>query len=291
MGHHFVPRRYLQRFQVPDRPGFIWLHDRKDQRSCVAAIAKVAQSKAFYSPETEKILADAVEAPGNRVMDKLVLNQAISPADRLQLAVYIAVMMKRVPYRRRKANELVEKRYSGWLAETIREVHTFFAQKSAEGAMTSEQFRRRLDEIQEVEARWGTSPSPSLIAEIHQPWPSERIVRAIADFTWRIVISSGPQYFVTSDNPAFFFESLGLGNPEAELAFPISTTHCLHGCRQRLPDDLRFAPVHQHVVMEINRRLISTAERLAFYHEPADWLLALLGNKNPDLNRIKWDDQ
>ena len=41
----------------------------------------------------------------------------------------------------------------------------------------------------------------------------------------------------------------------------------------------------------MNRRLASETERLAFYHEPAPWLLAILPKKEPYLSVIRWPNE
>ena len=109
--------------------------------------------------------------------------------------------------------------------------------------------------------------------------------------TWRVLVSSGLQYFITTDNPAFFFrqEGYGLGNELSELSFPLSTTQlCVHGSRQPARSELVYVPVRQRIVREINRRLISQMDRLALYHKPAPWLFAILAKQDLNLNRIQW---
>lgn len=39
---------------------------------------------------------------------------------------------------------------------------------------------------------------------------------------WRLVSIPKGHHLITSDNPAYFFESLGLGQGESELTFPVS---------------------------------------------------------------------
>ena len=67
MGRHYVPQRYLRNFEIPERPGFVWLHDKQSGKSHPAPIDKVAQSKGYYSPEVEETLRQ-VEGPANVVM-------------------------------------------------------------------------------------------------------------------------------------------------------------------------------------------------------------------------------
>ena len=49
-----------------------------------------------------------------------------------------------------------------------------------------------------------------------------------------------------------------------------------------------FADVEQAMVKEINRRVVSDAERLVFYHQVADWLPKMFKKENLFLNKIEW---
>jgi hypothetical protein len=102
-GTPFRTRQYLRNFEDPNNPGFIWLHDKRRGVPSSVPIAKVAQSKQYYRKETETILASIVETPANAVIKKLTSDTAITAAERLQLAFYVGVMIKRIPARRRRS--------------------------------------------------------------------------------------------------------------------------------------------------------------------------------------------
>lgn len=63
---------------------------------------------------------------------------------------------------------------------------------------------------------------------IETPWPFESMLHAIHNMHWRVLRAQGPSLFLTSDNPAYFFEGFGLGHQEAELVLPLSTHLLLH---------------------------------------------------------------
>ena len=105
---------------------------------------------------------------------------------------------------------------------------------------------------------------------------------------WRFLIADrGPTRFLTTDNPAFFFELYGLSRKESELSFPISSKVCLLCNWQAGKNAEGFVGVPEIYVKEMNRRNTSTAIRFIFYHKRADWL-ATLAHKRLDLNRIQW---
>ena len=63
--------------------------------------------------------------------------------------------------------------------------------------------------------------SPEVVRQWRAPWPTLPMVSALAFATWRVLLSSGPQWFATTDNPCFFFEAYGLASPDAEFVFPL----------------------------------------------------------------------
>ncbi len=286
MGHHFVPQRYLRNFEDTNRTGYIWLHDKRGGPARLAQIAHVAQTKHFYSEETEAILAREVEAPGNAVIRKLTNETAISRAERLQLAYYIGVMLKRIPTSRRRSTEMIPVA----LADVVQNVREQLSSLARDVRVDPEVLAKRLQEVDAAERKFGLEPPAEVLEQIREPWPSKRILQTLFGLTWRVLVSSGPQCFVTTDNPAFFFRAFGLAREKSELSFPLSTTHALHGSWQRAASNLVFVRATQAIVKEINRRLASETERLAFYHEPAPWLLKILPKKHPYLSVIQWRD-
>lgn len=284
MGHHYIPQWYLRNFGIPSQPDFIWLYEKHGGPARRVPIAGVAQAKRFYSPQTEGALARHVEPAGNAVIQKLMSETPITPVERLQLAFYIGVMMKRVPARRRRAAEMIP----GVLADVVSKVREELEVIANTLQADPELLARRLQEVNAAEKKIVLQPPPEVLAQIHEPWPSEGMLHALFGMAWRVMISPGPQYFITTDNPAFFFRSYGLGTKESELSFPLSTTHALHGSWQETSSRLVFLRATPPLVKEINRRLASETERLAFYHEPALWLPKVLAKKNPYLSVIRW---
>jgi hypothetical protein len=284
MGHHYVPRRYLRNFEDPDKPGFIWLHDKHGNPPRLAPIANVAQADKFYSAQTEMFLAQHVEPSGNAAIEKLTSGLAITQAERVQLAYYISVTLKRVPARRRRAQEMMPGVLADVVSDTRRELEALAAIVQADPALLSQ----RLQEVDAAGKRFAQHPPQEVLEQIREPWPTEEMLWAVFRMTWRILVSSGPQHFITTDNPAFFFHAHGLGNRESELSVPLSKTHALHGSWQAAGSDLVFAKAQQRIVKEINRRLASQTERIAFYYEPAPWLLKILPKKYPCLSAIHW---
>jgi hypothetical protein len=284
MGHHYIPRKYLRGFSGMD-PEKIWVYDKKEKRFFEGGVAKIAQEKAFYDDDVEVELNSAVESPANPVIDKLRRHESIDSEERARVALYIAVMHARVPNSRIKALE----RYPGVLNDTV---HRTMEQIRHIGATTDirpEIVDRRLRETEAARENLLQKPPPAIVEQIRSPWPSENAVNAIWSMTWRYLVTfEGPIFFLTTDNPAFFFEAYGVGRGESELSFPISSNVCLLGNRQPGSDFESSIEVKQVMVKEMNRRNASTATRFLFYREPAFWISKIAHKEKPYLSRILW---
>jgi len=281
VGQHYVPQAYLRHFQIPDRPGFFWLFDKQGGEPHIASITKVVQSHDYYSLETEAALARNVEKQGNQAMERLLQGKQLNSSERDDLSFYIAVMLMRGPYRRRMFLE----RYPKVLAETMAETRSeiMAAALAADPAYATP----LLAQVNAIGQQFALHPPPKVVAQMREPSPDKSMVAAIHNMVWRVLESSGPCYFITSDTPVFLHADLGLGLPESEVCFPLSTTRALHGCWYGQRGSLTFLQASQQSVKEINRRLASMADRLAFYHEPAPWLQQILSKTYSFQNLIK----
>jgi len=262
----------------------IWLFDKQGDSPRLAPIDKVAQSKGYYDDDVESELANAVEAPANLVIQLLRDDQAISIEQRRQLAVYIGVMLMRVPYRRAKAYELAPQT----VQETIAEFREQILHIAATTDIAPEIVSRRLAEIEAFERKHRHDPPQSVHDQIRRPWPTKPMLDALFDMTWRLLKTEGPIHYMTSDNPAHFFEAYGLATEHAELVFPISTALVLHGCWQHADHPMVYGTARQRFVKEVNRRVASTTKRLAFYSESVGWIQPLLQKQRHYLSRIQW---
>ncbi len=81
MGQHYLPQSYLRRFEVHDRPRYIWQADKQTSTIRQVPIKDVAQKRGFYEPDIERQLNEKIEIPGNRVMLQLLERNPISEAE------------------------------------------------------------------------------------------------------------------------------------------------------------------------------------------------------------------
>jgi hypothetical protein len=284
MGHHYVPQRYLRNFQIPAKVGFIWLFDRKGSPPRAASIEKVAQVRSFYDPAVEVQLNTDVELPGTAVIEKLRAGAPINGSEREALTVYIGTMMMRVPERRLRAHALIP----NVLAESRQRVREKLITAAEQAKAAPELLNRRLAENDRIVAELTANPPAEVVERIRAPWPTVRVLQAIYDMDWRILTALGPSFYTTSDNPVFFFRGLGIGRPESELTFPLATKSVLHGCHGRSRGEVTFLDATEQFVREVNRRIVSAATRLVFYHENAEWIERMSRKDELRLNRFVW---
>lgn len=284
MGDHYVPQAYLRGFAAAQSADSIWVYDKVQKMFFRTNVKNVAQEKDFYGPEIEIALNSDIENPANPVLEKLRQREAITDNERYSLSVYIAVMLSRVPHRRAKVRE----RLPAEIESTIQRYIDTINHIAATTDIQPEIVQRRLRELEELRLKYRAEPPEPVIKQINIPRPNEKIVQLIYSMIWRFLITDrGSTRFVTTDNPAFFFESYGFGREKSELSFPISSQMCLLGNWQAGNGAEGLLGVPEVYVKEMNRRNTSSATRFIFYHERADWI-ATLAHKRLFLSRIQW---
>lgn len=287
MGYHYIPQRYLQGFVGSPTVKALWQFDKKnfsfsDSR---ASISKIAQQRLFYDPESERLLNELVERPANQVLHNLRNDHyVLYDNDRMFLSIYMATMLKRVPYHRSK----IQSQIPEVLKKATSDVRKDIRQRQATGSFSAEQARQYLQESEMVENKYAEELPSEVRMEIFAPWPSEGVIEAIYNMDWRFVIAEGDEYFVTSDNPVFFFESYGLGTSGSEITFPVSNKIVLFGSRIPILDNNIFTKNTKQFVREANRRLIFHAERFIYSTERSGWIKTIAEKNHIHLNTIKW---
>jgi hypothetical protein len=158
------------------------------------------------------------------------------------------------------------------------------------GQISPELAMRRLRELEVTYAKYTRELPEALVTQIRDPRPSIEMVEAIVSMRWRLVRAGEPEFFITSDNPAFYHEAFGLGTERSELRFPLSPRLALHGCR--VSSATKVISVHdvpRDWVREFNRSVASGASSIAMSHRRAHFLGTLLRRKNPYLFQLVWD--
>ena len=284
MGHHYVPQAYLRAFSEAGSDDMIWMYDRAKCTWSRAAIDKVAQEKGYYAPDVEDFLGEKIEKPANAVLAKLRAGALPSSDERLTLSLYLGTMIERVPRRRRKGLDLLPSAIDNTLAEfraSLAEACRGQGRDEAD-VMKHDALLTRLRQ------RMLANPPQEVLGNLRTPWPSQEMVTLLALMSWRFVRATGQDKFLTSDNPAFFFEGLGLRKVDAEITFPLAPDLALFGSWQGQLSATMFVSARPQLVKEGVRRIISTAERFIFSVAEWDWVKTVAIKQHPYLSKVQW---
>jgi hypothetical protein len=283
MGHHYVPQAYLRAFESERNSGVLWMYDKTTRVGATVPIKVVAQSPDYYEQHVERELS-AIEGPAHAALARVIKERRLGTNERDAIAYYIAVLMYRVPRRRRKGEEMIPRVLDDTIRAVQADIETWAATRPADDPLVA----RRRAEVDEIAAKYRVTPPAEVRDQLRTPWPSEKVFGLIAQKTWRLVLST-KERFVTSDNPAFFFEGFGLGNPASELTFSLSPEIALLADWQGAAYSTVVVSAKPWLVREVNRRIVSGAERFVFAHAPQAWLPKVAKKQHPYLSRIQWN--
>lgn len=280
MGDHYIPKYYLKGF-TGDTGNLIWTYDRASSTKFRASIENVGHEVNFYSPEMEQYLANKVEGPGNKVIEKIRERQPLTDEDKRSLSEYMVVFMKRVPqsierYKERApdAAQRVKQKLDNELDSLM------LADPSRAPALGKVQQigRQLLDQFAE-------NPSKDVWLDLLPPDTTPKSIDAICAMTWCCLTYDAKPAFLTCDNPVYFHTGMGLTDERAEVTFPLSSNVALWATWRK---DLQegYFPACMPKVKEFNRRMAHNATRFVFHAIDEYWVLPFVCKGRYKLNRI-----
>lgn len=284
--NHYVPQAYLKGFSEPEAPTFVWVYDKGNGRSFRTNVTNAAVESGFYPDDVEDALNEEIEIPANAVIEKVRCQKAITPDEKLTLSLYMGVMLKRVPrHRQRQADLIPEVR-----ERVFKELLTgLYRAKEAHPELT-EAANRRIIEASRLKEEYAERLPPALVAHIQRPTVSRKLVEHIVAMSWKFGVSKGESMYLASDNPVFLFEERGIGRPESEISFPISSDIILiANWESPVQFDCEYVDARQQLVKEVNRRTVRSATRFVYYHRSESWVSTLTQKTRLQLNRIIWN--
>lgn len=270
--HHLVPQYYLRGFTTRSNANQIWVYEKSGREPYLTNIRNVAVETHFYSvtdatgvmdPSREIELNEEVERPANPIVDKIRARQPITLDEKLVLAEYMSVLLKRGNKTRdrliRNAPDNADRvwaKVSQEIDEAIAEDPSrteHFEEMRRQGEMIVEEFKRK--------------PSKqALLAPI-----STSLAVWLGLMTWKFLTFDKGIPFLTSDSPIIYTESLGLRNADTEVIWPISSTVALWTMKGVSEPDGYLATTEQ-VVREINRMTVRSAYRSVLSPISAVWI-------------------
>lgn len=279
MGHHYVPIYYLNGFASKPE-GAIWVYDKQNHKFKSRA-KSVANVYDYYPEELEKYLANDVEAPANAVLKKIRKLKEITKEEKRLLAEYIVTMMKRVPKGKERTGALLP-RAAEDLREEIDQEFNLLTKKQPEKIRVLEKHRTAANAYLD---KCLNGPSEPHWWDNIPPMKTPDSVECLNGMTWRFLTYVERPAIIASDNPVFYFTDIGIGKPESELTFPLSSHMALWASwRTDLPEG--FFPTTWQVVKELNRRSACNATRFLYHCKDEEWIHSFFIKGKWQLNRL-----
>jgi len=284
MGDHYIPRFYLKGFTQSPESDRIWVYERGKESGFISSVKSIANEKHLYTREVEAYLANQVEGRANPIIRKIREHIPISSEEKKALAKYILVLWKRVPNHK----ILLQDKYPKVLNKVITKIDDQFLALLKERPDQMEIIEKRREELKNI--RTDEEKKKGFLDEF---WITNirsdnttRAMNALCMMNWCYWITKD-EYFVTSDNPLFFFNSIGLANVKSEVSIPISKTIALWATWRTDIKEGSFLKARRQIVREINRRTIKNATRFIFCSDPFDWVIKILSKSKIYLSWIE----
>ncbi len=282
MGNHYVPQYYLKGFQTSATPGCIWAV-RDGREPFLVSVSNIAQENRLYSPDLEQQLANEVEGPANEVILRIQNQQPLTPEQKLVLSRYLELIWRRVPAQR----EWAKRKYPEISQPIYERIELALLEKleSASPAMKPNYQRSlsKLDELRRSDEE-GDEHANEIWLQTLSLDVTPRSAEALSKMRWCFMVAPRNSYYITSDNPFYFFQSMGIGRVGSEVSFPVTQGVALWATwRNGLDGDYHQAP--SQFVKEVNRRTARACTSLLLSPRSEDWIVDL-ANKPRESIRV-----
>ncbi|PIU57506.1 MAG: hypothetical protein COS88_00905, partial [Chloroflexi bacterium CG07_land_8_20_14_0_80_51_10] len=256
--------------------------DHKPVRAPFLASIAGATERGTLKINSGRSVANQIEDPAKPVLDKIRSRQPMAVNNKETLSDYMVIMLKRVP----KDLERITANFPAVLERVFANLNKEILRLIEEHPSEKDIFQERLQELPRLKLKYENEFPMELWYDTLTPDSLPRVRAILPAMTWVFLTSEKKQPFLTSDNPLFFFEGLGMGRPESEITFPISSRIALWATWRK---DLResYIPAKDAAIKEINRRTASAATKYVYYSEETQWVVDLINKKNVRLNRLK----
>ena len=190
-------------------------------------------------------------------------------------------MLQRVPRGLERAKEIAPEVRDQVFENAEKEINKLITAHPSKKSV----LQNRLQEIASLKLKYENEFPMEVWYQMITSEAFPQICAILPAMTWVFFVSNKKQHFLTSDNPIFFFKELGIGRPESEVTFPLSSTVTLWATWRNLKE--RYITVKDTIISKINRRTASLATKYVYYSEEAQWVVNLINKKNFRLDRIK----
>jgi hypothetical protein len=279
MGYHYIPQYYLRGFAVEPELEYIYCLEKGTGRYFKPNLINVGQENYLYSGAIKTRLTDEIEHPCIPVFEKIRSRKPISSDEKRQLTDHILLLMVRGPSRRDEVHQWTTENsdlHLEKLEEQLKRDKENQPEKELKIDSTLAVVQRiRNEKLIDPKDIWHRILSPDF-------YPKSR--SALQAMKWQFYVHP-ERVFLTSDNPVFYFEHLGIGNKLSELSLPISSNIALLASWDQFAKASFLTPTDRQI-MEINNRTVLSATKFVYSHEVSDYKIRLVKKKNIQVNKL-----
>ena len=193
----------------------------------------------------------------------------------------MVVMYKRVPQSKIRMNQMApgvaQKLQDQWdkdIEELIKE-----------GPDKADFYKKRRQEIHSNLKKYSKNPPKDFWLLLIPPERTPNVISVLQKMTWHFLTWDEHPAFLTCDNPVFYFPWMGIGKPESEVTFPISSNIVLWATwRKDVVEN--YSEIKKQAIKEINRRTALNATRFVYHARDEDWIPNFIAKNNHKLNRL-----
>jgi hypothetical protein len=264
---HTTPKFYLKGFADPTEPAFIWVYQRgrpfrpgnKSHHNPIKRSLRKAGVIPNYYPDIEDELT-AFEEAGKPIIEKIrkatttAMGPVITTAEKHAFVDYIGNLHKRVKNREKRVKPIWEK--------LVREFDWDELQRALANsgrfadALHLDQLRLLFEQRMPERARQN-----SILMRY------DLLAKKLRSMTWRFLIATGRDAFVTSDDPVY----MGSTSIFVPLASHVALLAQMSGAGDRT-----IHPVDAARVEQCNRVTIGAADEYVYAHRPSEWIVDTL---------------
>ncbi len=281
MYSHYVPRYYLLGFADP-KSNLLWRFDTQIRSSLHTSVKNVGGENNFYSENVERYLAEKIESPAVKIYAKIKDHEILSQDEKYIFSNYLAVMIKRVPTNL----ELMKIKSPEIIDNVLNPIDDRIDKLIESGSEKVNILIKRKAELLAIKEKYQNGLPKEIWEAILPPEKSPRIVDALAKMTWIFYSWDREPGLITSDNPVFFFTSMGIGNKYSEVSFPL-TTRVVLWCSWRQDLVEGYYKGSSQLYKEFNRRTIKNKLRYVFSDNNYYWIPILIDKTNLRLTMIR----
>ena len=279
--NHYVPRFYLKGFTEEPTSEMMSVYQRGKNKLFRTQVKNIANEVGLYTDDLETVLANDIEQSANPILQKLRNFQTIYDDEKLEFSRYMFSMWLRVPKHLDWTFEITPEVVRKTISDAERQLREFAEKHPDKKEMVDQRIMQLHDtHINPTEESVKEMWMKNIPVGIDRP-----PIQKLAEMEWRFLYFEGDQFFITSDNPLFFFEAIGIGNEKSEVTFPLAKNLVLW-TKWRMDIPPGFHRARTQFVKEVNRRTISNASKYIFSPYVADWIPTLLAKDNIRLNRV-----